>query len=231
MADTPARTRNDPTAQGLEDWDRQPGESPELYTAFCAYRDQVYGNRSIRNAAKTCGKSEGYLGQISGRNRWVARAAAYDRHLDIIRRREAEEQATQMGKRQATQLAAASQALTAPIQALIARVAAARSKGQDPFSELKPAELSRLATAAARHLPQVVEAERLVAGLSTANIHEGAPASVEEARRRADEMPREKLDEYLVGVDDGRRNLAAELGIPADEVMGITPVGPAGGQQ
>ena len=89
---------------------------------------------------------------------------------------------------------------------------------------MSTAELGRLALLSTRHLPAIVEAERLVAGLSTVNIDPDAPASLGEARRRAEAMTRDELETYLLGVDDGRRELLREAGLdddgrswPADE--------------
>ena len=79
--------------------------------------------------------------------------------------------------------------------------------GEDPFATLSISELHRMLVTSVRHLPSTVAAERLVAGLSTGNLSPDAPATVVEARRRAEQMSRSELEAYLVGsgVDDHRR--------------------------
>jgi hypothetical protein len=48
------------------------------------------------------------------------------------------------------------------------------------------------------------------------NIDPDASVSVGEARRRADAMSRDELETYLLGVDDGRRELLREAGLADD---------------
>ena len=77
------------------DWERRPGESARAYAAFCVYRDLGTG-RSLNLAyaewrrslgfAGDAGKAAGYWAQWSSGFDWVARAEAYDVHLEQLRR-------------------------------------------------------------------------------------------------------------------------------------------------
>ena len=118
-----------------------------------------------------------------------------------------------MGRRQGAQLADAAAALREPVQAVLSRIRELNDAGEDPYAGLSIETLHRMAMQAIRHVPAIVEAERLSAGLSTDNLSPDVPASVEEARRRAEAMSRSELEDYLVGVDDGRREFLRELGL------------------
>lgn len=81
-----------------EAWAPVPGETPQAFTAFCAYRDQVRGGRSIDRAfreqdpSKTRskppknGRAPGQWFDWSARFKWVERAAAWDAEQDRIKR-------------------------------------------------------------------------------------------------------------------------------------------------
>lgn len=70
-------------------WDRQRGEPPVAFEAFCVYRDllsertlqRAYEKRSGRK-----GKHGRYFATLSSQWKWVERAAAYDEYLDFIRK-------------------------------------------------------------------------------------------------------------------------------------------------
>jgi len=61
----------------LDPWDRQPGETSKAYEAFSIYRD-MGANRTVRGTAEALTKSEQLIKGWSGKNNWVARAAAFD---------------------------------------------------------------------------------------------------------------------------------------------------------
>lgn len=76
----------------MNPWDRQEGETPKAYTAFCAYRD-MGTERSLEKYARTLGgkwqetgRIPSHVGAWSSRYSWPARAAAWDEHLDRERR-------------------------------------------------------------------------------------------------------------------------------------------------
>jgi hypothetical protein len=197
-------------AGGIEPCERQDNESGPAYEAFVRYRDQGR-DRSVRRVAQESNKDPSLIGRWSSTHDWVRRVSAYDRHLDARRREAREDAILEMERRQATQLAAAAQALTQPVRAFLERIQRVRDEGEDPFASLSLSELQRMAIASVRHLPSIVAAERLVAGLSTQSVSPDASASVEEARRRAERMSRSEIEDYLLGVDDGSRKFLRGL--------------------
>lgn len=92
----------------MKPWERQPGETAKAYAAFCAYRNLGSDKRSLEAvAAKVAkgsrkGKEEpGYIKRWSSTHRWVERAAAYDDHLDEVRRAAHEKAIADMSKKHA----------------------------------------------------------------------------------------------------------------------------------
>lgn len=77
------------------EWERRRGESARAYAAFCVYRDLgpgrslnlAYGEwrRALGFTGDTA-KAAGYWAGWSSGFEWVARAAAYDEHLEALRR-------------------------------------------------------------------------------------------------------------------------------------------------
>ena len=62
----------------VEPWDRQGGESPQVFEAFAAFRD--FGPaRSITKVVQQLGKSRPLLSRWPSQYAWVMRASAYDR--------------------------------------------------------------------------------------------------------------------------------------------------------
>ncbi len=63
----------------------QPGETSKAFAAFCAYRD-MGPERSLVAVGRELGKSGTLLERWSDRHQWTTRAAAYDAHMDSVRR-------------------------------------------------------------------------------------------------------------------------------------------------
>jgi hypothetical protein len=205
---------DDVVVSDATNFERRDDETDPAWGAFRQYRDQPQP-RSLARLALELGKSRQLFEGWSARHEWTRRVAAYDRYLDARRRQEREDEILAMERRHEAQLKAGSSALTQPIRAYLQRVAELRGEGEEPFAELSLAELHRLAMGAIRHLSSVVAAERLVAGLSTEAHSSDALASVEEARRRADAMSRSEIETFLLGVDDGRREMLRESCVAA----------------
>lgn len=69
-------------------WERLPGETPEAYGAFCVYRD-LGPERGLDKAyraskGRETGGAPGRWNEWSRRWTWLARAEAYDDHLDAL---------------------------------------------------------------------------------------------------------------------------------------------------
>lgn len=64
-------------------WDRQVWEKDNAWAAFVIYRDMGPLERSVSKVAKQIGKHVNNVFPWSKNNRWVERAALYDRDVDI----------------------------------------------------------------------------------------------------------------------------------------------------
>lgn len=62
-------------------WDRQPTETDPAWAAFQTYRDQGV-DRSTAKVGRALGKTKKLMDVWSSKHGWVARATAWDTHLD-----------------------------------------------------------------------------------------------------------------------------------------------------
>lgn len=113
-----------------EPWERQEGETPRAYEAFCVYRDLGAG-RSITKTAQTLNKNRTTIGEWSTKYEWVKRAAAWDSEQDRVARRTQIEEIKKMRKKHA---ALASSML----------IKAAKALQNIPVEEIKAVDISRL---------------------------------------------------------------------------------------
>lgn len=70
-------------------YDRLEGETSHQFSQFCCYRDMGEA-RSYKRAAEILGIAYSTIRDIAMLNRWTARAAVYDEHLESIVRKEME---------------------------------------------------------------------------------------------------------------------------------------------
>lgn len=96
---TKNRTKAAPRKPRLP-WQRQPKETAKSWEAFRLYRDMGEG-RTLAKVAAQLGKSEAIVSRWSGNHGWVARAAAWDDHVDEQRRDVAVREARKMAERHA----------------------------------------------------------------------------------------------------------------------------------
>lgn len=95
-------------------WERQPGETPTQYRYFIVYRDLhrettedgdypslPFQERELAEVAELTDKKIGYMHQMSSKQNWRKRGAAYDLHLEKIIREANERSIIDMNKRQA----------------------------------------------------------------------------------------------------------------------------------
>lgn len=71
-------------ADAAPPWERIEGESAKAYAAFCQYRNMPTLERSIRGLAEHLHRNPSQLGQWSSGHGWVARAEAYDEHIEQV---------------------------------------------------------------------------------------------------------------------------------------------------
>ncbi len=75
-----------------QSWQRQPTESAKAFNAFKTYRD-MGASRSLEKVREKLARTAGYDRQLqewSSQHGWVARAVAYDAHMDDLAQAELE---------------------------------------------------------------------------------------------------------------------------------------------
>lgn len=197
----------------VDEWEQQHGESPQAFAAFVVYRDDA---RSVRKTAAIVGKSRNLIGTWSSKNRWIARCAAWDREQDRLRRERNFKARAELEERHAKEAHELLDTLLLPARQLVSRWRKRKheSPDADPFESLSDLDLMREAIKAARVYKDVGVFERLSRGMSTSNVggHDGGPI---EQRERVENMPRDEIEAYLLGIDAGARHAAEKHGLPA----------------
>lgn len=210
-------------------WDRQINELDGAWEAFVIYRDMAAendGRRSLRRVGREVGKSGALIDRWSSEHEWQRRVQAFDRDRDATRLAEQAASIRRAARRQGRALEAAVMAVMAPVEAYLAKL---REQGgaAGAYSEWTLRELAIASREAARLLPALVQAERLVHGLSTSKgEHVAVDPQRAAAESRVRDMDRGELDVYLLGVDEGRE---AERARQAAELE-PTPVRPSTGR-
>jgi hypothetical protein len=228
-------------ADYVEPWSRLEEESDRQWELFRHFREMGPG-RSITKVAEHFDLSLNYLhSSITGRFDWMARARAWDRHVDRVYRLDLQEKVKEMAARHANQVVGSLEALILPFDAL-------KRKMQDPnfteeLTEMDFRRLFDLAIKAGRVIPSLMSAERLARGMPTEivqtegevqHIHVledvGQLAGVLAVLDRAgafDDTRRtlgtgEVIDAEVVALDDDQSDDAGEsqrqtVGVPAPE--------------
>jgi hypothetical protein len=201
-----------PFADDRDPWESQPWEGQRAAHAFRVYRD-LGSERSLAKLSAVLGLSTasrqgfaGHLSEWSRLHRWQERIGLYEAAMDherLVRRRDALIAAEERQRDDLEQIAAA---LRRPVRAFLERVRQA-----DDLSSLPLDEHARIVVQIGRALPRLAQAERLVYGLSTANVggHDGGPSGASsavpaDAVAKAAEKTESELEAYLAGIDAGR---------------------------
>lgn len=146
-------------------WERQPGETSKAYAAFCRYRKMKPESRSLEAVSLKAKKGirkgyvPGYISEWSSQFNWVARATAYDDHLDELVRARLEKQRLDMAERQAN----------------VAKAMLDKAKerlDQMPLSLMSPQDVARWVDVATK-------TERLALGEPTDNVREEVHGSID----------------------------------------------------
>jgi hypothetical protein len=180
-------------------WDRQLNESDEAWEAFAIYRDSGLedgSKRSTRRVASSLGKSATLVARWSSDYQWQLRTQAFDRHLDAIKLQESADRIVKASKRHGDHLEAMTLALIAPVRAYLTKIQEQGGSAQ-AFEGWTLKELQRAAAEAARLMPNLIQAERLVMGLAT-DKHEVVDERAA-AQKRFGEAPIEEVNAFLLG--------------------------------
>lgn len=160
-----------------EPWERQDYDTEESWPLFVAYRDQTRPRRGVLSAFRGRPVDPVKVARWYREFFWKERAAAYDDHLDEIRRAEIEamhaEQAREVAAKHMALLADAREVSARELQKLLARAQ------ESQLEILKPRDLIRL-------METTVRFDRLVRGESTDNIDTGPDLSHVDDERLAE---------------------------------------------
>lgn len=157
----PRVTRDPASEVERKPWEQQPGEGSKAFEVFAMFRD-AGPRRSLVAIAKQLRRDKTVYWDWSKKHKWVARAEAWDRHLDDIARERLEEERRTMADRHAR-----------IASLMIARVAAQlmNMEDNDKTKPLTPAMIEKwFATAAG--------IERLSRGEATERVDHMAPIPV-----------------------------------------------------
>jgi len=149
------------TAQSAElvlAWERQASEDDEAWKAFQSYRDQTPPRRIIHAAVKRTEKLSEWYNAFA----WAERVAAYDRHLDALRRQTREAILKETEKERAARQLGQLKMVQDIIDIELAKLWR-DAKATEAFGLIKPNDLNKL-------LANVITLERLVRGQSTENV-------------------------------------------------------------
>lgn len=174
-------------------YDVVPEWSPERKEAFALYRD--FGtNRSLRAVAERLGKTAELIERWSRGDDWVRRVAAWDAECDRRQQEAMIAERERIGKMHAQALDSTITVLMQAPVTMAERITRGDLKVDD---DNDPYSLIRATEAAAKVLPALINASRLVHGFSTANVDVNGSHRV-----KIENATVEELDALLV-IDDG----------------------------
>jgi hypothetical protein len=161
--------------------------------------------RSLRVLAQRLGKSSTIVARWSREDGWPRRVASYDNHIDQRKRAALGRELESTVRGAAQHLAGARALIGQSVTAVLRHIAAENEQGRDPFADWDLREKMCAAATLVKALPAVVQAERLVAGLSSVNLagHDGGAVKAE-ATVRAESMSRAEAEAYLLGREEDR---------------------------
>ncbi len=154
------------TPREREPWEMLPGESPQQYAAFCAYRDLPARSRSISRLASDGAGRLDRLKIWSRKNHWVDRVRAWQAYVDERARERYIEERLEAVSEIASTSAALRGVLTLPARALLAEI---NERGADAvladLREMHPAQLLALTSRLTPSLNMITQLEMQMRGL------------------------------------------------------------------
>lgn len=187
VSDVPITTDGEPLP-----FEQRENESAEAFEAFAIYRDMGV-KRSTAAVARECGKHKSLMDRWSSAHEWQKRVFAYDSWCAAQRREAVRQEHIERGRKQAEALDAAITVLAEPAMQVAERI----RNGEMKVSDDVPAHmLLSLVEKTSKVLPSLIQASRLVNGMSTSNVdmHSNGTGDV-------GGMSDAELDAYLLGVE------------------------------
>lgn len=176
-------------------YDVVPEWSPERKEAFVMYRD-MGNDRSLRGVGQALGKSTALIERWSREDGWLLRVASWDAEQDRIRQKAAKEELERITKKHARALESTITVLMQPAIKLADEIE--QNGGAEFLNEADSITLANLAAQVSKQLPALVQASRLVHGVSTQNVEVKS-----DTRVRIEGASPDELDSYLTNYDDG----------------------------
>lgn len=184
-------------------WEPEIGWSPPRVEAFSLYRDLGL-SRSLSKVSEKLEKDPSLIGKWSMQDKWVQRVAAYDAELDRVRRDARADEIEKVSRKHARALEASISVLAAPALELARRMEEEETKIDASTSVY---ELAAATDRAAKVLPSLIQASRLVHGLTTEKVDSSVTF-----RKKIDGADLADLDRMLTGLpDDGAEIVDAEV--------------------
>lgn len=188
-------------------FERMQGEGEERFEAFSIYRDmgaETGGKRSLRQVAEQLGKSTELIERWSRLDGWQKRCFAFDAWTAAQRREALKAELQARSRQHAEALDAAITVLAEPAIQVARRIA----KGELRVSEdVDPMYLLKLVESTGKVLPQLIQASRLVNGMSTENVALNGSLT-----HGAEQKGNDEIEAYLLGFDDGTHADVPEKG-------------------
>lgn len=166
--------QKDKSGAGQARFDRLTDEGAKAYQAFTIYRDLPVQERSLAIVSQQLGKNKSLCARWSTKFQWVDRANAWDIQQDQLRRTRTAAEREKIRERQLQNSRVASQALMAPLIALVKLT----QSNADAFSGASATELAKIASWAARMLPRMHEEERTLAARPEQSAKQDHPIEI-----------------------------------------------------
>lgn len=188
-------------------WERQTGETEAEYQGFLSYRDSARP-RSIQRTSEDIATSYTSVLRWSRSHRWLERTGAWDRLAEREVNERARERAVQRTEEQARSVERTQRVLDGVTVRLLDRIERLNEEEPTWVDRLSVEDVVKMTGAVGRALPKLIETERLLLGLSTANVagHDGGPLRAQ-ALEDARGMNRTEAETYLLGFDDGQASV------------------------
>lgn len=155
-------------------WERRKGETARAFEGFQAYRD-MGSERGLRKVAEKIGTHQRSVERWSSQHDWVARAEAWDRHLDRKKREKMVEEVEKMAERHAKRAQLNIEAVSQISQAIIKKI----RNDPDALEEYSVGTLVDMLGRVGYLFQQFAQVERLARGEATERVETSLEGSVE----------------------------------------------------
>lgn len=204
----------EPTPYVGDPWDRQPGETPAEYQAFCIYRDlnstersthkAEVGYREARNLkipdrliSGVNRNASGWFRNVCRWNRWVERVTLWDAYIDNKETAARKRARVQAATRHAERASKVAETMAHPIDKYADRLSEVTAGlREDQLDKMTDEDLIQLGRAAARTMIEAQKEEREALGVEV----EPTVVKAEERRMKGEVLRRVLAERDVVGI-------------------------------